>query len=167
MQLTLKVTVLYLLFAALTGTALSEEDWGHWWLVLLPAFEEQANTGRDGLPSTSAPTSQRLADPSPILQARRSSAIKRKIKTIGSHARDQELLNVRGYDGEGNAVFNATVKDPRVVRMETLDDSGNLIDFGITRRGSALVSIPVPIHQVERLEIFSKTPGNSAGERAF
>ena len=84
------------------------------------------------------------------------SSIKTAYQSDYSHLGDVQRLIVHGFNEKGTVVFRTSVRDPRVLRMETVDDNGNLIYHGTIRRGAAVVSVPVPEKDVVRIELSSQ-----------
>lgn len=82
------------------------------------------------------------------------SSIKKSYQRDYSHLSDFQRLTIHGFNEQGTVVFRTSVRDPRVLRMETVDDGGNLVDYGTIRRGAAVISVPVPEKDVVRLEFF-------------
>lgn len=135
----------------------SEEDyWGYWLLVELPVAEGSANSSSDTGRIESQSSSDLSSAAKSTLRSQRMAVIKTEQQHDYSHLPDFERLTIHGLDENGAVVFSTTVRDPRVLRMETLDDDGNRVDYGTIRRGKATISIPVPRQGVVRLEVLSQ-----------
>lgn len=153
----LTILALITLISALTTASETEgDDWGYWLLVKLPAVEvppdSNSKTGR----AKTDPSGTRLSKEKITLQSQRMSSIKTAYQSDYSHLRDVHRLIVHGFNEKGTVVFTTSVRDPRVLRMETVDNNGNLIYHGTIRRGAAVVSVPVPEKDVVRIELSSQ-----------
>ena len=136
------------------ATETAENNWGYWLLVSLPADDIQSiSTSESDQPSANA-ADRAVAQEKTTLESQRMANIKTAQHKSYAHLAKIQRLTVHGLDEQGTLIYRTSVRDPRVLRMETTDDDGNLVDHGMVRRGAAVVSVPVPEKDVVRLEIF-------------
>lgn len=136
------------------ATEATVDNWGYWLQVSLPA-EDMKTISKSETDQTSAYASNRaLPQEITTLESQRMTNIKTAQDKSYAHLLNIQRLAVHGFDEQGTLIYRTSVRDPRVLRMETTDSDGNLVDHGLVRRGAAVISVPVPEKDVVRLEIF-------------
>lgn len=132
----------------------TENNWGYWLLVSLPAEDIQTISTSETDQSSANASDRALPQKIPTLESQRMTNIKTAHDQSYAHLPNIQRLTVHGFDEQGALIYRTSVRDPRVLRMETTDGDGNLVDYGMVRRGAAVISVPVPEKDVVRLEFF-------------